>query len=73
MKNFDNRWRSWPSKQKMTKTISDLSNSADIRVALTLEKHRHFAKITENKKDFTIHSDDKTDDLYTGMDKSLKK
>lgn len=59
--------------KKMGKTIKDLGESADVHVALSVEKHRHFAEITVKTKGFTLHSEDETDDLYTAMDGALLK
>ena len=59
--------------QKMEKTIKDLGESADVHVALSVEKHRHFAEITIKPKAITLHSEDETDDLYTAMDSALLK
>jgi putative sigma-54 modulation protein len=59
--------------EKMGKTIKDLGESADVHVALSVEKHRHFAEITVKTKAFTLHSEDETDDLYTAMDSALLK
>jgi putative sigma-54 modulation protein len=58
---------------KMDKTITDLGEAADIHVALSVEKHRHFAEVTVKTKGFTLHSQDETEDLYTSMDKTLEK
>ena len=58
---------------KMDKTIADLGEAADIHVALSVEKHRHFAEITVKTKNFTLHSHDETEDLYASMDKALEK
>ena len=58
---------------KMDKTIADLGEAADVHVALSVEKHRHFAEVTVKTKGFTLHSQDETDDLYTSMDKALEK
>ncbi len=58
---------------KMDKTIYDLGEEADVHVALAVEKHRHFAEITVKTKEFTLHSQEETNDLYTSMDKSLDK
>ena len=58
---------------KMGKTIKDLGESADVHIALAVEKHRHFAEITVKTKEFTLHSEDETDDLYTAMDSALLK
>jgi putative sigma-54 modulation protein len=58
---------------KMDKTIADLGEAADVHVALSVEKHRHFAEVTVKTKDFTLHSQDETEDLYTSMDKALEK
>ena len=58
---------------KMDKTIADLDEAADVHVALSVEKHRHFAEVTVKTKGFTLHSQDETEDLYTSMDKALEK
>ena len=58
---------------KIDKTIADLGEAADVHVALSVEKHRHFAEVTVKTKDFTLHSQDETEDLYTSMDKALEK
>ncbi len=58
---------------KMDKTISDRSEATDVHVALSVEKHRHFAEITVKTKGFTVHSHEETNDLYASMDKALEK
>ena len=58
---------------KIDKTIADLGEAADVHVALSVEKHRHFAEVTVKTKGFTLHSHDETEDLYTSMDKTLEK
>ena len=58
---------------KMDKTIADLDEAADVHLALSVEKHRHFAEVTVKTKGFTLHSQDETEDLYTSMDKALEK
>ena len=58
---------------KIDKTIADLGEAADVHVALSVEKHRHFAEVTVKTKGFTLHSQDETEDLYTSMDKTLEK
>ena len=58
---------------KMDKTIADLGEAADVHVALSVEKHRHFAEITVKTKGFTLHSHEETEDLYASMDKALEK
>ena len=58
---------------KMDKTIADLGEAADVHVALSVEKHRHFAEVTVKTKGFTLHSQVETEDLYTSMDKALEK
>ncbi len=58
---------------KMDKTIKELGEKADVHVALSVEKRRHFAEITVKTKGFTVHSHDETSDLYTSMDKALEK
>ena len=58
---------------KIDKTIADLGEAADVHVALSVEKHRHFAEVTVKTMGFTLHSQDETEDLYTSMDKALEK
>ena len=58
---------------KMDKTIADLGEAADVHVALSVEKHRHFAEITVKTEGFTLHSHEETEDLYASMDKALEK
>ena len=58
---------------KMNKTIADLGEAADVHVALSVEKHRHFAEITVKTEGFTLHSEEETEDLYSSMDKALEK
>jgi putative sigma-54 modulation protein len=58
---------------KMTKTIADLGEAADVHVALAVEKHRHFAEITVKTKGYTLHSQEETNDLYASIDKALEK
>lgn len=58
---------------KIDKTIADLGEAADVHVALSVEKHRHFAEVTVKTEGFTLHSQDETEDLYTSMDKALEK
>ena len=58
---------------KIDKTIADLGEAADVHVALSVEKHRHFAEVTVKTKNFTLHSQDETENLYTSMDKALEK
>ena len=58
---------------KMDKTIADLGEAADVHVALSVEKHRHFAEITVKTEGFTLHSQEETEDLYSSMDKALEK
>jgi putative sigma-54 modulation protein len=58
---------------KITKTIADLGEAADVHVALAVEKHRHFAEIIVKTKGYTLHSQEETNDLYTSMDKALEK
>ena len=58
---------------KIDKTIADLGEAADVHVALSVEKHRHFAEITVKAKSFTLHSHEETEDLYASIDKALGK
>lgn len=58
---------------KMSKTISELGEKADVHVALSVEKHRHFAEVTVKTKGFSVHSTDETEDLYASMDNALVK
>ena len=59
--------------RKMQKTLQGLDEKADIHVALSVEKHRHFAEITVKTKGFTVHGEEETNDLYTAMDNALVK
>ncbi len=58
---------------KMDKTIHDLGEEADVHVALSVEKHRHFAEVTVKTRGFSVHSTEETDDLYASMDNALIK
>ena len=58
---------------KIEKTLKTMSESADVHVALTVEKHRHFAEVTVKDKGFTVHSDAETEDLYAAMDQAVEK
>ena len=58
---------------KMDKTINELGEKADVHVALSVEKHRHFAEVTVKTKRFTVHSTEETNDLYASMDNALLK
>ena len=58
---------------KMDKTIPDLGEEADMHIALSVEKHRHFAELTIRTKGFSVHSTEETDDLYASMDNALTK
>ncbi len=59
--------------RKMQKTIHELGEKADVHVALSVEKHRHFAEITVKTKGSTVHSEEETSDLYAAMDNALVK
>jgi len=59
--------------EKIGKTLKTMTPSADVHVALTVEKHRHFAEITVKDKGFTVHSDAETEDLYAAMDQAVEK
>ena len=59
--------------RKMEKTIQGLGEKADVHVALSVEKHRHFAEITVKTKGFTAHGNHETDDLYKAIDGALDK
>jgi ribosome hibernation promoting factor len=59
--------------RKMQKTIQELGEKADVHVALSVEKHRHFAEITVKTKGYTVHGEEETDDLYVAMDNALTK
>ena len=58
---------------KMDKTIHDLGDEADVHVALSVEKHLHFAEVTVKTKGFSVHSTEETNDLYASMDNALVK
>jgi len=59
--------------QKMAKATKNLDEAADVHVALSAEKHHHFAEITVKTKGFSVHSEAETDDLYAAMDQAVEK
>jgi putative sigma-54 modulation protein len=59
--------------KKIEKSLKSLPESADVHVALTVEKHRHFAEITVKDKGYTVHGESETTDLYTAMDEAVEK
>ena len=59
--------------KKIEKSLKSLPESADVHVALTVEKHRHFAEITIKEKGFSVHGESETNDLYTAMDEAVEK
>lgn len=59
--------------KKMEKALKDLPESADVHVALLVEKHRHFAEVTVKTKGFTVHGESETTDLYAAMDDAVDK
>lgn len=59
--------------KKIEKSLKSLPESADVHVALTVEKHRHFAEVTVKDKGYSVHGESETDDLYTAMDEAIEK
>jgi len=59
--------------KKIDKSLKSLPESADVHVALTVEKHRHFAEVTVKTTGYTVHAESETDDLYTAMDDAVEK
>ena len=59
--------------KKIEKSMKNLPVSADIHVALTVEKYRHFAEVTVKNKGYTVHGESETNDLYTAMDEAVEK
>ena len=59
--------------KKIEKSLKSLPESADVHVALTVEKHRHFAEVTVKDKGFSVHGESETNDLYTAMDEAVEK
>ena len=59
--------------KKIEKSLKSLPESADVHVALTVEKHRHFAEVTVKSKGYTVHGESETNDLYTAMDEAVEK
>ena len=59
--------------KKIEKSLKSLPESADVHVALTVEKYRHFAEVTVKTKGFTVHGESETTDLYTCMDEAVEK
>ena len=58
---------------KIEKNIKQWADTADIHVALAVEKHRHLAEITIKTKGFTVHGNHETDDLYKAIDSAMDK
>jgi putative sigma-54 modulation protein len=58
---------------KIHKTIYEMGEETDVHVALSVEKHRHFAEVTLKTKGFSLHSTEETDDLYASIDNALVK
>jgi len=58
---------------KVSKTITNLDETTDVHITLSVEKHRHFAEITLKTKGITLHSHEETKDLYASIDKALEK
>ena len=59
--------------KKIEKSLKSLPESADVHVALTVEKYRHFAEVTVKDKGYTVHGESETDDLYTAMDEAVER
>jgi putative sigma-54 modulation protein len=59
--------------KKIEKSLKSLPESADVHVALTVEKHRHFAEVTVKDTRYTVHGESETTDLYTAMDEAVEK
>jgi len=60
-------------KDKISKTIIILDETADIHIILSVEKHRHLAEIILKTKGMTLHSHEETKDMYISIDKALEK
>ena len=59
--------------KKIEKSLKSLPESADVHVALTVEKYRHFAEVTVKDKGYTVHGESETDDLYSAMDEAVER
>ena len=60
--------------KKLGKLRSYFDHIIDVRVVLSVEKHRQFAEITiSGKHDIRFHSHEATDDMYVSIDKALEK
>jgi len=59
--------------KKIEKSLKSLPESADVHIALTVEKHRHLAEVTVKDKGFSVHGESETNDLYTAMDEAVEK
>ena len=57
----------------MDKTINELGESADVHVALSIEKHWHFEKVIVKANGFTMYSQDEIYNLYTSLNNALLK
>lgn len=60
-------------RKKIEKSLKSLPESADVHVALTVEKYRHFAEVTVKDTRYTVHGESETNDLYTAMDEAVEK
>lgn len=60
--------------KKIEKALKDdLPDPADVHVALSVEKHRHFAEVTVKTKGFTVHGKSELTDMYAAMDEAVDK
>ena len=59
--------------KKLNKTIANFSEPSNLHIALSVEKHRHFAEINLKTKGCNVSSHEETPDLYSSMDKALNK
>ena len=58
---------------KINKIFPNEDESTGVRISLCVEKHRHIADVTIKTNGVTLHACDETEDLYTSMDRVLKK
>ncbi|NIQ02648.1 MAG: ribosome-associated translation inhibitor RaiA [Nitrospinaceae bacterium] len=59
--------------KKMDQTLQDLGEATDVHVALSVEKHRHYAEITVKTKGFSVHGEEENTDLYVAIANALNK
>ncbi len=61
------------AEQKLGKVSKYLSEPIDLNVVLKVEKHRHIAEVTLSSERKVFNSKEKTEDMYSAIDKAADK